>query len=647
MSPRLILLWILLTCTAAAAVPDWVSAAGQLTVEPGRNLAVLFNQEKVQYLTVDSVHDRQRFALRLVNGLSRAEAKFGTGYNPDTARIIRAAAWIVPPGGSRPRSFGRADFRDISASDHVMWNHGRLLIFDAAPYVEAGCTFVCEIELEARGVPEVSHGFAPALYTEQESFEVAPAIGTQITWHSTSALLPSPRAGATAGSLLWEKTRERHPGELQQPMNFLPNPESIIARAEPTGQPLTWQELSRQSAAITEPQMVLSPGLRAQAQQIVGAEPDRWARIRALSEFVQRQIVYLSLTDDTDAWAGCRPHPAPEVLANRFGDCKDKSALLLALLRAIGEDGRLLVLNLGDPRSISPDWPQLHFNHAILAIRSPSEAPADWPRLDGGPLGELVVFDPTDPNCPLGVLSGADQKGWALLLDPQNGMLLQLPEAQGSAHREDLQAVATLAGNGAVSATIDADLHGLLAASTYGARAEQRTDLTTVALTSLIRTAVPTVQDLVWHDQWAPNQATYHLHEEYKAEGFGRRLGPDLLAVSPELVPGLPPFPEWRTAREGVSWMWTGALHHHITIKLPPGYTVEELPEKWDRTGPTVSSHLAYRATDREVNCDLDFTLQPGFYDRAHYETIRKFIVKFRDAERRPILLHKTAPTGN
>jgi hypothetical protein len=628
-------------------VPDWVVAAGQQTVAPGRNDVVLFDRETVHYLTADRVNERHRFAFRLVDGLSRGEAHYGIGYNPDDSRIIHASAWIIPADGGRPRSFGQSDFRDVASSNHVIWTHNRGLIFDGSPFVQAGGTMVCEIEVEFSGVSEVQHSFAPAIYTERESFEVTPAAGSQLTWRATSPALPQPTPGAAPGSLQWEKGPLPRPSAIDRPRSFLPNPEMIFVRAEVADQPLTWNGLSRQLSTVVEPQMTLTPMLRAKAQEIAGTNSDRWTRIRALAEFVQRQIVYLSLTDDTDRWAGCRPHLPTEVLTNRYGDCKDKSALLLTLLRAIGEDGRMLLVTLGDPRSVSPDWPQLHFNHAIVAIQSRGEAPPDWPRVDGGALGELVVFDPTDTTCPLGVLTGLDQKGWVLLLDPKDGALLQLPEAKGPAHFQATQAVVTLSAEGDATAIIDSDMHGLLASASYARREALRKDRMTESLTAQIRESVPLVHDLVWEDRWAPAPATYHLHTEFKAEGYGRRLGLDLLAVSPELGSGLANFPEWRTGREGISWLWTGALRRQTTIKLPPGYKVEELPENWDRVGPTISSHLAYRTAGNEVSYDMEFTLQPGFYDRARYEVIRKFIVKFRDAERRPILLRRIKPASS
>lgn len=45
---------------------------------------------------------------------------------------------------------------------------------------------------------------------------------------------------------------------------------------------------------------------------------------------------------------GIVPHPAEDILQNRYGDCKDKATLLQALLAAKGIYSQQVLINLGD-----------------------------------------------------------------------------------------------------------------------------------------------------------------------------------------------------------------------------------------------------------------------------------------------------------
>ena len=69
------------------------------------------------------------------------------------------------------------------------------------------------------------------------------------------------------------------------------------------------------------------------------------------------------------------PEYPAETLRRRFGDCKDKSTLLVAALRASGIDAYLALLSAGDDQDVSPDLPGLGmFDHAIVYVPGAGEA---------------------------------------------------------------------------------------------------------------------------------------------------------------------------------------------------------------------------------------------------------------------------------
>jgi len=272
--------------------------------------------------------------------------------------------------------------------------------------------------------------------------------------------------------------------------------------------------------------------------------------------------------------------------------------------------------------------------------------PADWPIVEAGTLGKLVIFDPTSSTCPLGVMPGQDQSGWGLIIDSQQGQLIHLPQAKGAVHTDDSTAVVTLLPEGQIRVSYDDERRGLVAAEDYATEHFVRADQKTDSFARGLHDTVPFVHDLTWHEDWKTHPATYHLHLDFTGDDYARQLGTDLWAIAPRIGAGLKAFPEWKTTLEGVSWLWTGTIRCHVTLKLPDGVTVEELPEDWNRTGATVSSHLTYRTVGNEVHYESELLIQPGFYDRQHYEAIRKFLVKFQEAEKRPVLLRKVDPAA-
>lgn len=83
--------------------------------------------------------------------------------------------------------------------------------------------------------------------------------------------------------------------------------------------------------------------------------------------FVQEEIRYLAV--DFGQGAGLLPSGAGAVLRRRFGDCKDKSVLLCALLRELGVEARPALVNAAFREGIERLHPSAsHFNHAIVAF---------------------------------------------------------------------------------------------------------------------------------------------------------------------------------------------------------------------------------------------------------------------------------------
>ncbi|HTU67934.1 MAG TPA: DUF3857 domain-containing protein [Steroidobacteraceae bacterium] len=99
------------------------------------------------------------------------------------------------------------------------------------------------------------------------------------------------------------------------------------------------------------------------------------------------------------------PEYPSETLRRRFGDCKDKSTLLVAALRAAGIDAYLALLSAGDDEDIAPTLPGLGmFDHAIVYVPRAADGGAD------------LWIDATADNARVGTLPAADTDRLALVI---------------------------------------------------------------------------------------------------------------------------------------------------------------------------------------------------------------------------------------
>ena len=120
-------------------------------------------------------------------------------------------------------------------------------------------------------------------------------------------------------------------------------------------------------------------------------------KIEALYEFVAKNFRYVSLSLGQGRY---QPHAATEVLANQYGDCKDKHTLLASMLNAAGLRAYPALMN--SSRKIDPDVPSPgQFDHVISAI----------------PLGnETFWADTTSEVAPFRLLSPSLRDKKALLI---------------------------------------------------------------------------------------------------------------------------------------------------------------------------------------------------------------------------------------
>lgn len=103
------------------------------------------------------------------------------------------------------------------------------------------------------------------------------------------------------------------------------------------------------------------------AARVTGDVAEPRARAIALSDWVRRNVRYVGMHLGP---GGVVPHAAASVLANRYGDAKDHTTLLVALLASAGIDSTVALVNNGNAYQL-PAVPTLGvLNHAIVYVPS-------------------------------------------------------------------------------------------------------------------------------------------------------------------------------------------------------------------------------------------------------------------------------------
>ena len=127
-----------------------------------------------------------------------------------------------------------------------------------------------------------------------------------------------------------------------------------------------WETVSKWYWELVEPHLKANEEMKSKVAELTeGLESDQ-ERIEAIFKFVSQDIRYLGITVEENA-PGYEPHDAKMTFDNRHGVCRDKAALLVALLRVAGFEAFPVLIYSGPKKD--PEVPQPFFNHAISAVR--------------------------------------------------------------------------------------------------------------------------------------------------------------------------------------------------------------------------------------------------------------------------------------
>jgi transglutaminase-like putative cysteine protease len=155
--------------------------------------------------------------------------------------------------------------------------------------------------------------------------------------------------------------------------------------------------------------------LKGLAANLAAKGDDTRARVEAAYNYVARDVRYGRPKENSQDWA---IRPLGAVVEELRGDCKDKSALLVALLREFHVEARVALILTAQAGRV-PLLPGARFNHAVVRAN-----------IDG----KVIWFDPVGTYT-LGQLPSYAQGVQGLILDHGEPQTFSIPPATPADHR--------------------------------------------------------------------------------------------------------------------------------------------------------------------------------------------------------------------
>ncbi len=143
----------------------------------------------------------------------------------------------------------------------------------------------------------------------------------------------------------------------------------------------SWKTWSVWYANLTAEATRPDSAITAKSKELVAGAKSFEDSIKALHYYVEHEIRYVE-TSFSGKTGGYKPFPAPKTFRDRYGVCRDKAALLVSMLKAVGIDSSYMVLT-NPSAKVEADVPVDQFNHAITAVLRD---------------GKYIYIDPTAEN---------------------------------------------------------------------------------------------------------------------------------------------------------------------------------------------------------------------------------------------------------
>jgi Domain of Unknown Function with PDB structure (DUF3857)/Transglutaminase-like superfamily len=638
---------------ASSDAPPWMHALAGVTLpayDEKTDAVLLYSETNVTVLSADKIRTHVREAYKILRPGGREHGTVAIYFNPGR-KITSLHAWCIPAQGKD------YEVKDKDAVDVAAPAEGGELISDVryrilrVPAPDVGNIVGYEYEVEEQPF------FLQDIWEFQSADPVREShYSLQIPsgWVFKSSWLFHPEVKPDEGSgniLQWavKDVKEiRHEPDMP-PVSGVAG--KMIVSFFPAGgtsrknEFANWEDMGNWYENLISGRMATSEPIKQEVATLTVGKTALLPKMQALALFVQHDIRYVAIELGI---GGYQPHAATDVFSDRYGDCKDKATLMHTMLREIGVDSYHVLINT-ERGSITRETPaHSEFDHVILAIKLPDDVtdPSLIAVINLPKLGRILFFDPTNELTPFGQIGGYLQANYGLLVTPDGGDLVELPQQPSAMNSIQRVGKLTLDVNGMLKGDVEELRVGDRARS-------ERSELRTVTksadrikpIESLLAGSLSSFQiekaSLVNLDR---TDQPFGFNYTFQSDNYAKLAG-NLLLVRPRVLGSKSSgILETKEPRK-FPFEFDGPLRDtdSFDITLPPGYEVDELPPPMDVDYSFGSYHSKTEATGQVLHYSRSVEIKQLSVPVSQMDELKKFYRMIATDERNTAVL-KPAP---
>lgn len=419
------------------------------------------------------------------------------------------------------------------------------------------------------------------------------------------------------------------PGIVREPL--MP-PVTDVAKKLLVSSVPSWKVWSRWYYNLCKDKFTTNDTMNIVIDSVLAGKKSREDSIKSLYYYVSKNIRYVATTMSGKK-GGYEPFPATKTFRDKYGVCRDKAALLAAMLRKAGFEAYTVLTN--PIAYVEKDVPVDQFNHAITAVRNKD--------------GSFLFIDPTAEHT-VDFLPGYEQGKGVLVCNEKGEGLAYLPTIPAKNNLLFIENKSEIDDQGNLTGTMTFRMKGLMDMSFRGMLSyyppERIKQIFQQIAKSVSNDAVlDTFNYSDPKDFYKPLEITIRLHAPNYALITGKMMSfrPAMMgggASFTTMMGGGNPF-ALDKRRYPLFLFSTIATETKGSIKIPKGYKVKMLPEGYKEDLGFFTGISSYKKGKGCISYKAESDFNKFLIPQEEYTKLKQIVDKITKLGKQEIVLEK------
>jgi len=408
------------------------------------------------------------------------------------------------------------------------------------------------------------------------------------------------------------------------PEKMMPPIEEVVPKILVTSLD-NWDRIGRWFYNLSRDSTIPDSTIKSFTLELTEKSKNNEEKIKTIYHYICKNIRYIGLELGIH---GFKPHAAKDVFKLGYGDCKDKAALMVAMLKSVNIPAYIALVNT--ERQIEENVPfPGQFNHAIIAI------PVD---------NNFLLLDPTSEVFPFPELPPYNQNKHVLVPTENTTFLIKSPVSGSDENKKQRQINVTMDETGNIDVDVTMYASGIFAAGIrdgfrYLSDEERKRELSRslnsmIPNTSLKKFVISGIESLE-----VPVKELYSFVSKRYAT-----MIKDKMLFKPALIEKMEgtELTSLEKRNFSIRFPYKSSNHDSIIFHLPTGYQIDALPDNIDINNKFGTYSVNFKIEENKIVYTRTYSIDTLEISPEEYDSFKKFYEQVSYYDNLPVILKKS-----